>query len=133
MPFVLDASVTVNWALRDEDNSIADRAFLNLRNGSAIVPGIWWYELRNILVVNERRGRISAFDSGNFLAQLRELDIEIRHEPDNPSVLDLARSTGLTVYDASYLALAMREGVPLATLDKALQTAANTAGVPLLA
>jgi len=42
-------------------------------------------------------GRISTFDSGNFLAQLRELDIEIRHEPDNPSVLDLARSAGLTV------------------------------------
>lgn len=132
MRFVLDASVTVNWAMRDESHPMADLAFAEIENGSAIVPGIWWYEVRNILLVNERRKRIVFSDSVQFLNHLEQYSIEIDHRPDSTMILELSRRLGLTVYDAAYLALAMRERIPLATLDKALQAAAVSAGIPLL-
>jgi len=133
MRFVLDASVTINWAMRDEANPISDRAFSALRSGSAVVPGIWWYEVRNILVVNERRQRITPADSNRFLLDLQELDIATDNDPDSQAVLDLSRRLSRTVHDAAYLAVALRERVPLATLDKSLEAAAITEGIPLLA
>lgn len=134
MRFVLDASITINWVMPDESHPMADFAFQELhRGGSASVPGIWWYEVRNILVVNERRNRISPADSIQFLKDLDEFTIEIDPRRDGADILELSRQTGRTVYDAAYLALAMRERIPLATLDKALQAAAISAGIPLLA
>ena len=132
MRFVLDASVTINWAMRDESNPVADSAFSSLREGAALVPGIWWYEIRNILVVNERRKRIAPADSNRFLLELQDLDITTDNEPDSRAILDLSRHLNTTVYDAAYLALALRERIPLATLDKALASAATAVGVPLL-
>jgi len=132
MRFVLDASVTVNWAMRDEENPVADSALSALRNGEAVVPGIWWYEVRNILVVNERRGRISPVDSDRFLLELRDLNISADREPDSQRVLDLARRLKQTIYDAAYLEIAARERLPIATLDKALKAAALLAGVAVL-
>jgi predicted nucleic acid-binding protein len=133
MRFVLDASVTITWAMRDENHPLADLALHELRSGSAIVPGIWWYEIRNILVLNERRGRIAPEDSAQFLRDLQQLSIEVDFPRDDTRVLNLTRKHGLTVYDAAYLALAVREHLPLATLDKVLASAAEAAGVPLLA
>lgn len=132
MRFVLDASVTINWAMSDEENPSADRALRELASGSAIVPGIWWYEVRNILVVNERRQRIAPSHSVRFLRELDEFDIDVDGQADSSTVLELARKYGTTVYDAAYLALALRERIPLATLDRALRAAATSAGVPLL-
>ena len=132
MRFVLDASVTISWAMRDESYPVADLAFSELATGSAVVPGIWWYEIRNILVVNERRQRILPDDSVHFLDDLRQFSIAIDDQPDSAAILALSRKHRCTVYDCAYLALAMRERLPLATLDKALQTAATAAGVPLL-
>jgi predicted nucleic acid-binding protein len=133
MRFVLDASIAVNWAMRDESHPAADFALSEIRTGSAIVPGIWWYEVRNILVVNERRKRISLVDSTQFLNDIRQLSIEIDNRPDSTSVMELSRTLGLTVYDSCYVALAVRERLPLATLDKALQAGAISAGVSMLA
>ncbi|HUV68933.1 MAG TPA: type II toxin-antitoxin system VapC family toxin [Terracidiphilus sp.] len=133
MRFVLDASVTITWVMRDEEHPLADLAFHQLQSGSAIVPGIWWYEIRNILVLNERRGRIAPEDSAQFLRDLQQLSIEIDFPLDDTRALSLAREHTLTVYDSAYLALAMREQLPLATLDKVLASAARSAGVPLLA
>jgi predicted nucleic acid-binding protein len=133
MRFVLDASITINWAMRDESSPTADQAFSELRNGTAVTPGIWWYEVRNILVVNERRKRISLADSDQFLSDLLRLDIVIDNNPDTTSVLNLSRRLGQTVYDAAYLALALREHLPLATLDKRLQSVALAEGIALLA
>jgi predicted nucleic acid-binding protein len=134
MRFVLDASITINWAMPDESHSMADFALQELRRGSsAAVPGIWWYEVRNILVVNERRNRISPADSIQFLKNLDQFTIEIDPQRDGTEILELSRRTGRTVYDAAYLALAMRDRLPLATLDKSLQAAAVSAGIPLLA
>lgn len=132
MRFVLDASVTISWAMRDEDHPMADLAFLKLRTGSAAVPGIWWYEVRNLLIVGERRERISQADSLRFMLDIAQLAIHVDHGIDSALVMELARNLRLTVYDAAYLALAMRERLPLATLDKALQTAAKATGVAFL-
>jgi predicted nucleic acid-binding protein len=132
MRFVLDASVTITWAMRDEDHPLADLAFLALKSGSAIAPAIWWYEVRNILVLNERRNRISPEDSIRFLLNLAQLSIDVDFPHDSEEVINLSRKHGLSVYDSAYLALAVRERLPLATLDKALDAAAMAAGVQLL-
>jgi predicted nucleic acid-binding protein len=133
MRFVLDASVTINWAMRDESSPVADRALSEIRSGSAATPAIWWYEVRNILVVNERRKRITPQDSDQFLSDLLRLEIAIENDADSTSVLSLSRRLGLTAYDAAYLALALREHLPLATLDRNLAAAATAEGIALLA
>jgi predicted nucleic acid-binding protein len=132
MPFVLDSSVTIVWAMDDESHPLADLAFLKQESEGAWVPAIWHYEVRNILIVNERRRRISSADSDVFLKQLANL--RIRQQPAEASgdLPDLARKYRLTVYDAAYLDLALRERLPLATLDNALRSAASAAGVSLL-
>ena len=98
----------------------------------AIVPGIWWYELRNALVVNERRGRLDSEDTRSTLADLRDLRIAIDHDHDESVLLDLSREHDLSVYDAAYLEVASRRALPLASLDRRLCTAASARHVDLL-
>jgi len=88
--------------------------------------------MRDIVVINERRGRLTSEDTTAFLRSLGELGISDRHAPDEQTVLFMARSQGLTVYDASYLALAQQLALPLATLDAQLIRAARAIQVPLL-
>jgi len=130
MRFVLDATITITWAMRDEDHPLAERAFLALQSGSAIVPAIWWYEIRNILVLNERRNRIAPSDCAQFLLDLDQLAIDVVFPDNGVDAMELSRKFKLSVYDAAYLALAMRERLPLATLDKSLEAAAVAAGIP---
>lgn len=132
MRFVLDASVVITWAMRDEAQPQADLAFSCLQVGSAIVPGIWWYEVRNTLIVNERRGRIDPADSIQFLRDLDAFQIDVQFPQDEFQLIGLARKHNLSVYDAAYLALAMREHLPLSTLDERLESAARIEGVGLL-
>jgi predicted nucleic acid-binding protein len=131
MRFVLDASVAITWAMRDEDHPIADHAFLEIQSGSAIVPGIFWYEVWNILVVNERRNRIAPVDSAQFLRDLEQFSIGL-DIPHGTHLMDLSRKYKLSVYDAAYLAAAQSNRLPLATLDDNLRDAALAEGVPLL-
>ena len=98
----------------------------------ALVPALWRVEMCNILVVNERRGRIDSVDSERFLEDLATLPIRVRPEDGYRTLLSLSRNHGLTAYDAAYLALAVRAGAPLATLDRPLARAARTAGVELI-
>jgi predicted nucleic acid-binding protein len=118
--------------MRDEDHPLADLAFHELQSGSAIVPGIWWYEIRNILVLCEQRDRITAADSNRFVRSLELLHIDIDFPGSGAQVMDLSRKHKLSVYDAAYLALAMREHLPLSTLDKDLAATALAEGVALL-
>lgn len=132
MPFVLDSSVTAAWCFADEKRDTADAALDQLTHDEAAVPALWWFEIRNILAVNERRGRNDPSESAEFLANLGRLPVRVDNKPDGEVVLALARKHILTACDAVYLELARRLGVPLATLDKELADAARTDGVPLI-
>jgi predicted nucleic acid-binding protein len=132
MPFVLDASVAACWAFDDEDHPTAVLALECIRSQEACAPGIWWFEVRNTLIVNERRGRLTEGDTSVFLRSLARLGVSIDRSPDEERILALARRHRLTVYDASYLELAQREAVPLATLDADLVRAAMAEQLTLL-
>ena len=132
MPFVLDASIAACWAFDDEDYPTAANALERVRTDEARVPTLWWYEVRNTLIVNERRGRIAESDTTAFLRNLARLGVTVDPAPDEASVLELARRHRLSVYDASYLELAMRDSIPLATLDRELITAATAENLTLL-
>lgn len=132
MPFVLDASVAASWAFQDEDHPTADLAFKYVRVDEAVAPGLLWFELRNILVVSERRRRLSPTDTTAFLRQFSRLPLRVDLSPDEHEVLRLAREHQLSVYDAAYLELALRESLPLATLDTTLAKAAQAEGVRLI-
>lgn len=131
MAFVPDASVAATWVLPDEAAVAADRALDRLGQETAMVPGMFWDELRNLLLSAERRGRIDEGYADASMARLRRLPIRCPGEPDGRDVMALARSHRLTAYDASYLALAIREGCDLASLDRHLKQAATAEGVPL--
>jgi predicted nucleic acid-binding protein len=129
MRLVLDSSIVGCWCFPDEANPIADLAFDQVSAGAAIAPVLWWFEVRNVLVVNERRGRIDPPGSAVFLIDLARLRIVLDRDPDGEMVLALARTHRLTVYDAAYLELALRMDAALATLDRKLAAAARAAGV----
>jgi len=133
MAFVADASVAAAWVLPDEDAVIADVALDRLDAETAKVPGIFWHELRNLLLSAERRGRIDGVYADASMARLRRLAIVCPGETDDREVMALARAHGLSAYDASYLALAMREGCALASLDRRLNEAAAAEGVATFA
>jgi predicted nucleic acid-binding protein len=132
MPFVLDASVALAWAFADEDDPRAAAALARIRADEALVPSIWWFEVRNTLVVNERRGRLTEADTAAFLRTLARLSVTIDRQPGDAEVLSLARRHRLSVYNAAYLELALRDSVPLATLDRELIGAARAERVPLV-
>ena len=129
MPMVLDASVTASWVLPDEDDPDAAAALERVRTETGLVPALWWYEIRNILLMSERRRRLSAHDTADFLTALSNLPIETDQAASNSEVFRLARVHGLTIYDATYLELAKRTGSPLATLDADLERAARSEGI----
>lgn len=132
MPFVLDASIAACWAFDDDDHPVAALALERIRTEQAHVPGIWWFEVRDTLIVNERRGRLTEADTSVFLRNLTRLGVTIDRSPDEDRILTLARRHRLTVYDTSYLELALREAVPLATLDGDLASAATAEKLALL-
>ncbi len=132
MVFVLDASVAASWAFDDEDHPVAAAALQRLRQDGAVVPAIWWYELRNIVVVTDRRGRLTESLSAAFLTVLRRLPITVLPPAEDALVLALARTHKLSAYDAAYLALAREHTASLATLDAALARAARVEGVVVM-
>jgi predicted nucleic acid-binding protein len=129
LPFVLDASVAACWCFHDEDDPRADAAYDLLYTEYALVPFMWWFEVCNVVLLGERRQRISEDHATNFLDQLGQCSIKYAPLSDHASILALARRHRLSFYDAVYLELAQREGVGLATLDNRLATAARTEGV----
>jgi predicted nucleic acid-binding protein len=132
MAFVIDASVAACWLMPDEMHAVADAARRRMLSDAAIVPAIWWFEIRNVLIVGERRGRLDAALTARAVALLSELPVSVDHDPDESAILSLCRHHRLSVYDAAYLSLAIREKLVLATLDDALARAAAAEGVILL-
>jgi predicted nucleic acid-binding protein len=131
MPFVVDASVAANWFLPDEEPEALE-AWRIIRSDPALVPPHWWFEVRNSLLMAERRERISLRITALILDRLARLRIVIVERPDDQIVFSLARRHRLTFYDAAYLELAVRENIALATLDSHLAKAAAVEGVRLL-
>ena len=134
--FVLDALVALAWCFHDEatpaGTALLDRLGLD---ETAEVPAIWALEVANILVMAEKRKRLDAAAVAEFVALLETLDIRADDAPPSRAfgeILALARREGLSSYDAAYLDLAMRRGLPLATRDKALAQAARRAGVAVI-
>ena len=131
-PIVIDNSVVLAWCLADEEHPAAERAMgLTVENG-AVVPGIWRYELWNALIVNERRGRLSAEDARQTLADLAEMRIERDGERDEARLLALARQWDLSAYDAAYLEVAVRRRLAIASLNNRLVDAARGASVAVV-
>lgn len=133
--FVLDASIALAWCFDDEATAEATALLDRFEHGTALVPALWHLELANALVTSERRQRISAARATEFATLIEALPIFVDQETPARAprgILDLARHERLTAYDAAYLELAMRQGLPLATLDSDLRDAAERVGVPLL-
>ena len=134
--WVLDASVTLTWCFEDEATPSTDALLAKLRAGDeATVPAHWPVEVANSLLVAIRRERISGEKANRFFQDLRALPIRVDPESSESvfgRVFALAEQFKLTAYDAAYLELAIRESLPLATLDADLRRAAHGAGVPLL-
>ncbi|MGH9482940.1 MAG: type II toxin-antitoxin system VapC family toxin [Terriglobales bacterium] len=129
---MLDASVAACWAYHDETAAEAEAAADWAERFTPHAPILFWFELRNALVGGERRRRLRPSDTETFLSDLAQLAIEFDTHPDEHRTLALARAHRLSVYDAAYLALALRLGLPLATLDRQLATAARREGARLV-
>jgi predicted nucleic acid-binding protein len=133
--FVLDTSVTMRWFFGDgkpAELAFAARVLDALRTDTAIVPVTWGLEVANVMARAEARALVTEARSGEFLELLDGVSIEVdaaTFTHARSTTLQLARRHKLSAYDASYLELALRRGLPLATLDEDLQKAAKKAGV----
>jgi predicted nucleic acid-binding protein len=134
--FVLDASVAVAWCFEDEASKFTESVLdLFSAGAEALVPAIWPVEVANALLIAERRNRIVLAQVTALLERIAALPIAVL-PIDAPRAFDhilpVARQQSLSGYDAAYLDLAVRQGLPLATLDEQLRRAAKTTGVVLL-
>jgi predicted nucleic acid-binding protein len=132
---VLDASLTLAWCFEDESTAYTEAVLDLLANGAeAVVPSVWPLEVANALLVGEKRKRITLAQVTAALERIGDLPISIdpmRVDRAFGPILLLARKEQLSEYDAAYLDLALREGLPLATLDNKLRNTAQSAGIAL--
>ena len=135
MSFVLDNSVTMRWLFLDgkpQQIEYADKVLAMIKQSKAIVPATWGLEVANVIARAEATSKISEAQSETFLEILNAMNIELDHETFTYAFSDtlrLSRRYRLSSYDASYLELALRLNLPLATLYEDLQKAAAKAGV----
>lgn len=132
MSFVVDSSVVASWCFGDEVSASAEAAFARLAAEEAIAPSLLWFEVRNALYAGERRNRLTRQIVDEFLSNLDPLPIRLEPLPASAPVMALTRRYSLSVYDAAYLELAWRTGLPLASLDRALIDAARAEGIDVL-
>ena len=133
--FVVDNSVVMAWCFKGETSRYADVILDRLAVSAGFVPAVWPLEVCNVLLVAERKKRIGEADSARFIALITELPIIVEREPPERMIREifaLARKHKLASYDASYLDLAMRKGLPIATLDENLIAAAKRSKVKIL-
>lgn len=133
--FVLDCSVTMAWCFEDESNDYTDSILESLNDTTAIVPTLWPLEVANVLLLSKKEKRVTEIQSASFIDILSSLPIVV--DPSTTSramhsIFVLAGETNLTIYDAAYLELALREKIPLITLDEALNKAASKLGIKTL-
>ena len=132
---VLDASVALAWCFDDEQSPFADRVADMLRSDTATVPAIWSFEVGNALISAQRRGRLRPDERPRLLELLTALPIEVDQSTLRQvlgPVTAIADDLGLSVYDAAYVELAKRLGLPLATLDRRIAAGAERLVVALV-
>jgi predicted nucleic acid-binding protein len=132
--FVIDSSVTIAWCFPDELDDYSQSVLDALATQAAIVPDLWHLEVANTLLVGERRKRSTQANTVQWMTFLASLPISVddhTHFHAFGDITTLGRSHNLSAYDAAYLELAMRRGLPLATLDDKLKSAAKAVGVML--
>jgi predicted nucleic acid-binding protein len=132
---VIDSAMALAWFLPGEATEATNAVLDLVARSAALAPGLWPLEIANVLVMAERRRRITQAQRSQALMSLGDLPITIDQETAGRAwgaIIDLAQAQGLTVYDATYLELALRSGLPLATLDAALARAARATGVGVL-
>ena len=130
--FVVDASVSAAWLLRDESTPFTDAALHATATANVWVPALWLLEMANLLQSAQRRRRINATQRAELAAAAAGLRLQVCRDPVALPTLDrLAAEHALSAYDACYLELALRRRLPLATSDKALLTAMQRCGVAL--
>jgi predicted nucleic acid-binding protein len=133
--FVVDNSVVMAWCFEDQASTYTEGVLDRLKETQGLVPAIWPLEVANVLLIAERRDRLKEAQSARFAQLLQVLPIQVE-EADVARifgpVLAVARAHRLSAYDAAYLELAARQGLPLATQDSRLRKAAGNAGVALL-
>jgi predicted nucleic acid-binding protein len=132
---VLDASLTLTWYFDDEATLATDAVLDRVAEAGAVVPVLWRLEVANALQSALRQKRISALYRDEALNELAQLPIKVDHDTDTyawTTTLRLAERFGLTMYDATYLELAQRRSLPLATLDKELRKASVALDLALL-
>lgn len=135
MAFVVDASMTLAWYFADERSSFPDAVLGRTLVEEIVVPRHWWLEVSNGIVVGERRKRSVPAQAARFQDRLDLMVIETDEEGGADPlahIVPLARAHGLTAYDAVYLELAERRGLPLATLDQPLAAAARAINIEVL-
>ncbi|ANK95297.1 MULTISPECIES: type II toxin-antitoxin system VapC family toxin [Rhizobium] len=132
MTFVLDASIAAAWFLPDEQHDAADRLMSDLNTMVGLVPTLFWFETRNLFLMAERRGRLRSGEAVLLMTQLRGLSLEDAGSGGDGMILYLANRYALTAYDASYVALAKADGLPLATADRKMADAARNEGITIL-
>ena len=131
LAFVVDASVSAAWFLPDQATDETEAMLHATATHEVWVPALWLLEVGNLLLSAQRRKRITADKRRELAAAAAALRIKVDREPVAITALDdIAATHGLTAYDAAYLELALRRGLPLATLDDALVAAMAKAGVP---
>lgn len=135
--YVLDNSVAMRWLLASQkelDQAYAEAVLRSMANTDAVVPNLWHLETANVLLAAENRGDLQLAEVERFTAQLESLPIQtdtLTAHLAFSRILSLSRAYKLSSYDSSYLELSIREGLPLATLDKDLIKAAKKADVAL--
>jgi len=131
--FVLDGSLALAWYFKDEADPYADAVAARFPSARALVPVNWPLEVANAVLMGERRQRSTEAQAAKWLGYLGSLPIAVDEETNERAwdeLLSLGRAHRLSAYDAAYLELALRRGLPLATLDDKLKAAASAAGVP---
>lgn len=131
---VLDCSEAVSWLFADERDARSDALLESVAHNGAVVPQLWLLEVANVLAVAVRKSRMRVPDAVRAAELLRGLPLTVRALglEDLESVLTLAHDCGLSAYDAAYLLVASREGLPLASRDERLRAAAVRRGLPTI-
>ncbi len=131
MAFVVDTSVLIAWFIKDHATAYTNRLRERTRREALHAPAVLPLEIVNAVWQLQKRRRLSAHQVDEIIAKATRLKINIHAEPvPMQSLLGVSRHHDLAAYDASFIELAQRLGLPLAAKDEVLLAAARRAGVP---